>query len=78
MTEDDFLSWREHPVTRWVFKGIEAASAAQRDEWLRLSWLGGVANPDVLIELRTRADSLLGLTETSYEQWSQWNEPTDP
>jgi hypothetical protein len=78
VTEDDFLAWRDHPVTKWIFKAVEAGAEEQKAEWIRASWEGATANPLLLVELRTRADSYRALIETSFMRWSEMNEPTEP
>lgn len=75
ITEDDFLAWRDHPVTRWVMSAAQGAADAQKAEWDRLSWVAGNADPLTLIELRTRADAYSALFENTYAQWSEMHEP---
>jgi hypothetical protein len=77
ITEDDYLVWREHPVTRWVFAAIEQGAQAQKDEWIRASWDGAAVSPILLTELRTRADAYRALPETSFERWSELNATAD-
>jgi hypothetical protein len=38
---------------------------------MQQSWAKGEADPELLIELRTRADAYLALVETEYEQWCE-------
>lgn len=77
ISEDEFLLWREHPVTQWVLAAVVAGAEAQRAEWHRLSWEAGQADPLTLIELRTRADAYMALDETTYAQWRALNESAD-
>ena len=77
ITEDDFLTWRENPVTRWVFRAIELATDAQREDWIVRSWENGIADPAVLIELRVRADAYRALYETSYPAWREMHESAE-
>lgn len=60
-------------MTQWVFRAVSRAAELQKDEWLRLSWGQGEADPLLLCELRTRADAYLGLRETGYERWCELN-----
>lgn len=73
ITEDDFLIWREHPVTKWVFAAIERGAEAQREEWVRMSWDGGQSDPLALLSLRERADAYRALMDTCFERWSELN-----
>lgn len=73
MTQEDFLAWREHPLTKWVFEGCFAAAEANKAAWIDQSWGGGECEPTALIELRARADAYQALPETSYEGWCQAN-----
>jgi hypothetical protein len=75
ITEDDFLAWQDHPVSRWVFAAVERAAEAQKAEWERQSWEAGDVSPLVLMELRTRADAYRALFETTFDQWSLMHEP---
>lgn len=78
MNRDEFDAWRVHPVTRWVFAGIERARAQERAEWVRISWDNappdGKTSPTALIELRTRYDALGEVIENDFETWSNWND----
>lgn len=73
MTREDYLAWKAHPVTEWVLKAVRTAALLQQEEWTRLSWEQGRADPLALTELRTRADSYVALDETPYETWAGLN-----
>ena len=77
ITEDDFLTWREHAVTRWVFAAINTASEAQKQAWVDASWINGSADPAALHELRTRADAYRALIDSTFADWSNVHEPAD-
>lgn len=68
-TEDEFESWCLHPVTQFVAQAMENAADDQREEWLRQSWGSGMANPVLLMELRTRADAYRAFLETGLEDY---------
>lgn len=72
-SRDAFEVWLEDPVTRWVFRALEASIAEQKRAWLATSWDNGVASPAVLAELRVRADALSGVLSGAYDQWCEWN-----
>lgn len=71
-TKDEFLVWKEHPVSRWVFLALQTASQAQQTAWLNQSWERGEANPLLLTELRTRADAYDALQASTYEDWCKF------
>jgi len=63
---DDFARWRDDPVTRWVFRALNADADAQREAWIKQSWDNGHANPMTLLELRTRADAYRAMEQVNY------------
>lgn len=71
MDKEAFQAWAESPATRWVFRAVERASELQKEEWDRVSWQQGQADPILLTELRTRADAYKGLIETPYERFCE-------
>lgn len=77
MTEDDFLAWREHPVTKWVFNAVEIFAEEQKAEWLRASWGTATVDEKVLLVLHTRADAYRSLIESSFADWERPNEFTE-
>lgn len=76
MLSEDFNRWREDPITRLVFKALEAAESAQKAQWDKASWKGGYARADdlkrLLDELRVRADCYAALREMTVEDVAQW------
>jgi len=77
ITEDDFLTWRENAVTRWVFAAAGRAVEAQRIGWEAMSWDTGECDPVMLAVLRTRADAYRALYETTYADWKSLHETPD-
>lgn len=71
VTREEFLSWQEHPATRWVLKALEAQAQRQMQAWVQESWEQGATDANLLLELRTRADSYRAIGETSYEGFCQ-------
>jgi hypothetical protein len=73
---EDFARWRGDDVTKLVFKALGMAAQAQKDEWDRASWGGGVVRaPELerlLIELRVRADSYAALEAMTAEDLMTW------
>jgi hypothetical protein len=72
-SSEEFLAWRESPVSQWIFKAVKASAQAQKAHWLTESWEGAKADPLLLCELRTRADAYTALEETTYEGWCDAN-----
>jgi hypothetical protein len=72
-TADEFDAWCEHPVTRYVAAAWQAAAVAQREAWTAASWSSGEADPNTLLELRTRADAYSAFLETGLERYVELN-----
>lgn len=73
MTRDEFQRWQADPTTRWVFKALARAAAADKAEWERTSWDNGVASQTYLNELRTSASTMGDIVTRTYEEWAEWN-----
>ncbi len=73
ITSDDFARWRDDNVTQFVFAAVAAGAKQQQDAWLETSWGMGTAKPELLRELRTRADAYYALIDTTYEGWCENN-----
>lgn len=71
VTEEDYLAWRDHPVTRWVFGAMAHVAEAQREHWGETSWESGSSSPELLLELRTRADAYRAIIDVSHAQLIQ-------
>ncbi len=72
-TREEFQAWRDHRVTRWVFRGLAVGADKNREAWVRDSWTSGQADPLKLAELRSRADAYAAPEETTYEGWCEFN-----
>lgn len=68
-SEEEFIAWRDHPVTRWVMRACELAADENKQQWVEKAWETGVSDPALLLENRTRADAYRALHETEYEGW---------
>ena len=71
VSPDDFDRWREDAVTKFVFAAIRKGEEQQREKWMQSSWDAGISDPELLAELRIRADAYNALIETSYEGWCE-------
>ena len=75
--QEAFQTWLEHPVTQWIFRALSAQAEAQRQAWVEASWGPtlsgdpGQAPPELLLELKTRADAFEAMRETNYERYCQ-------
>lgn len=58
LTEDEFISWRHHPVTKTFFDVIGAHLQEIKDQWMVESWGRGVCSPERLAELKGRHKGL--------------------
>ena len=68
---EDFAAWMQHPVTRFVARAYQVLVEEQRAEWMRRTWDGETVALDPLLhkELTTRADTLRGFYESTYEDF---------
>lgn len=71
ITAEDFAGWRDNAVTKAVFAALDRVQAMQRDHWIETSWEQGVCTPEMLLELRVRADAYRSLSELSFERLSE-------
>lgn len=71
-SRDAFATWRDNPVTQFVFAAMSAAQRAQQEMWTDASWRSGNVDHGALIELRARADAYAALEEASYEAFCEW------
>lgn len=69
-TADEFESWTLHPVTRFVADAYQQMAGKQREMWMARSWGDADANPELLIELRTRADDYMAFLETGLDEYA--------
>ena len=69
ISEEEFLSWHDDPVTRWVLSACRKAAEENKLAWVEASWDAGNPDPLLLTELRTRADAYLALADTQYAGW---------
>lgn len=73
---DDFVRWRDDPMTRMVMQALDAAETEQKRQWDKASWEGGVARaPELelmLLELRTRADAYRSLQDLGLGDLQAW------
>lgn len=71
-SRDAFVTWRDSPVTQFVFAALRAAAAEQKTAWDDVAWHGGTADANALAEFRTRADAYESLEAGTYEDFCRW------
>lgn len=64
---EDYLTWRDHPMTQRVFAAMRAYAENRRDLWLRMSWEGEDPDPLRLHELRGQAGAVELFLNASYD-----------
>ena len=74
ITREDFDLWRDNPVTVHVFKQFGKVAQVAKDAWVQSSWDKGDADPNLLIELRAKAEIVNDLITVSYEDIDDSNE----
>lgn len=55
MTEEDFIAWRDQPVTRWFMAAFRNSAALCKRQWHEQSWQSGIADQAALSDLRAKA-----------------------
>jgi hypothetical protein len=73
-TAEEFATWKDHPVTRWVLSACAKTAAENREHWSNAAWNTGDAHQALLTENRTRADAYMALAQTEYEGWVETHE----
>lgn len=76
-SEEEFEAWRDSPTTRWVFAACAIAAAENKRVWDEASWDTGNCSPELLLELKTRADAYLALEQTTYDGWLETHGETN-
>lgn len=66
MTEEDFLAWREHPVSQWFFRAHEVSAALCERAWKEASWDSGVADQAALSVLKAKYEVFRGVVDADF------------
>lgn len=69
MTEEDYLAWREHPVTKWVMEAFDLSARKCRDQWLQISWDG--VNPEGMPKTSEAVHRELFAKAVTYQSMSE-------
>jgi hypothetical protein len=67
VTEEDFIAWRDNPVTQWVMEAYRISAAMCEQEWTTASWQFGNANQRTLDELRNKAMTFASIYEATFD-----------
>ncbi len=66
MTEEDFLAWRENPVTQWFMQAFRNSAALCEREWKDGSWITGAADQAALDNLKAKATVYAAVFEADF------------
>jgi hypothetical protein len=67
LDRDLFEEWLANPVTELVFAKVRETAEANKALWMSISWDGGKADQQTLVELKARYEAGLDLSELKYE-----------
>jgi hypothetical protein len=62
-----FEEWLASPVTEHVLAKVRETAEANKALWISKSWDGGIADQQLLTELKARHDAGVDLSELKYE-----------
>jgi hypothetical protein len=65
-----FEEWLANPVTEHVLAKVRETAEANKTLWMSISWDGGKADQQTLVELKARYEAGLDLSELKYEDVS--------
>lgn len=75
VTEEEFLAWRNDPVTQYVLEAYQRMALEQKAAWCEVSWEGGHCDSFELCALRTRADAYKSMSECELADFEAAVEP---
>lgn len=61
-----FDEWLAHPVTEHVLKRVGELAELNKQKWIDESWGAGRCDPQVLIDLKARAEAAKDLSELTW------------
>lgn len=67
ITRDEFQTWAEHPITRWVFGGLRVQSELLKQEWIEGAWNQDMLDPVEKTRTHARWDIMNQIADISYE-----------
>ena len=66
MSEDDFLAWREQPMTQWFMTAFANTAALCEREWKDGSWETGVADQSALAQLKAKHEAYRAVVDADW------------
>ena len=63
---ESFEEWLAHPVTEHVLKRVGELAEQNKQKWIDESWGAGNCDPQVLIDLKARAEAAKDLSEIEW------------
>ena len=72
IAKEQFDAWKENPVTEEVFRALQAMAETSKEEWVAASWGQGIADLNMLRELRARADAAQDMIDIEYSDLEEW------
>lgn len=66
LTEDEFISWKHHPVTKVIMDVLSAHISEIKETWLNESWNSGKADQVRLAELKGRSKGIEEIVSLGY------------
>ena len=66
MTEEDFLAWREQPMTKWFMAAYRNTANLIQREWKDGSWFTGTADQQTLDALKAKHAAYSSVFEADF------------
>lgn len=63
---EQFEEWLAHPITEHVLKRVGELAEKNKQQWIDESWGQGICKPEVLIDLKARAEAARDLSEIEW------------
>ncbi len=59
ITEEDYIEWKQHPVTEALFKVMSREIVNMEKEWLEVSFKNNNNDPELLSSLRAKTQAYM-------------------
>ena len=66
MTEEDYLAWREQPMTQWFMQAFKNTATLIETEWKDGSWSSGNADQSALDALKAKHGAYSSVYEADF------------
>lgn len=67
ITEEDYIEWKQHPVTETLFAVMRKEIARMEQEWLEASFRHNLNDPEMLSELRAKTQAYMEIMGAEFE-----------